>query len=283
MVARLEAATTRQEPVYDSAHRPGAGELVRRAWRHRQLVLLLTRRDLRARYGRASVGAAWGLLTPLVYAAALYAVFSRVPRFATAGVPFAVYVLSGVVVLTAVTQAILSVAGAVVANSVSLRRSHAPVGVFAAAAGLAALSSLAFGLVALLIVQVVSGAGIPATALLLPLPCIGLAAAAAGVGLAVGAVGAAFPDALEGSRVAVTLLGFMTPVFYPVSILSDSVRSLVDLNPLYRYLLAFRDLAYGNQLPDLVTAVACVAITALCLGVGALTLDRVRHALPSTI
>ncbi len=283
MLRTLTAPAATTEPVYDSAARLGPRALLRSVLGHRELVGLLARREVTARYRRALLGAAWTVITPIVYAAALWAVFSQVAPFVTPGLPYIVYVLSGVVVLNFVTHAVIATAGEIAASAVTLRPAYVPVGVFVAAHALAAMTTLAITTLVLLAAQIGSGTGIPPSALGLPLAFALLAVAAAGVGAFVGALAILFTDALEMTRVALSLAALLTPVFYPLSIVPDRFQWAIELNPIYQFLVLFRDLAYGGGWPGAVNVAVCVVIAAAAAGAGALALARVRRVIPSLV
>ena len=70
------------------------------------------------------------------------------------------------------------------------------------------------------------------------------------------------------------LLAYLTPQFYPVSILPDGVRDLIWLNPVYSYLVVFREMTYGDGVgPALAWAI--ITVTSLgSLALGARVLRR---------
>ena len=283
MLRALAGHVDLSEPLYDSAARPGPRALLHGALERRELVALLAQRELTVRYQRALLGAAWTVITPAAYAAALWAVFSQVAPFATPGLPYIVYVLSGVVVLNFVSGAVIGIAGAIAHNAVALRRVHVPVGVFVAAHALAAVATLAITTLVLLVVQLVSGPGIPLSALGLPFAFALLAVAVAGAGTVIGALAVLFSDALEMTRVALSLAALLTPVFYPLSIVPERFRFIIELNPIHHYLVLFRDLAYGGGAPAWTTVAVCLSLTAASAAAGVLVFRRVRQSMPSLI
>jgi ABC-type polysaccharide/polyol phosphate export permease len=272
-----------REPVYDSARRLGPWALLREAWQYREVTALLARRELTGRYRQALLGAWWTVLPPLAYAGALWAVFSQLAPFSTEGVPYVVYVLSGVVVLTFVAQGLLAVANAVVTNAVVLRRTFVPVGVFAAASAAAASASLAITTVALLVVQVATGKGIPWTVVLLPLLFVLLVIAIGGTGLLVGSVGAVLVDAIEFMRIVLQIVAFLVPVFYPLSVVPPRYRFLIEANPIYHFVVVFRDLAYGGSISSWWSVLVCAGVAAGSIAAGILGFTRMRRALPSVL
>src|SRR5881392_1357018 len=69
-------------PVFRLTRRP---EPLRRwlgsLWRHRGVLLELSKKDFRVRYKRASLGALWAGAVPVIQAAVMAFVFSRVGKF----------------------------------------------------------------------------------------------------------------------------------------------------------------------------------------------------------
>lgn len=264
-------------PVYDSSRRAGPLAGARQAWAFRGLVFLLSRRELISRFQHSVLGAGWLLVTPLVYAAVLWVLFSHAARFSVAGVPYSVYVLSGTVILWFVSDGVMRIATGVIRNTVALRRIYIPAGVFAAAGALAAAAGLALTTAVLFVVQLITGAGVPLSAVLLPVLAGLLLITVGGAGLLVGALATLLSDALEAVRVLLLLAAFATPVFYPVEIIPRGYRFMVDINPLYHYLVVFRDLAYGGHAPPWASIAVCVGCSALFGAAGIATFARVQR------
>jgi ABC-type polysaccharide/polyol phosphate export permease len=283
MLRGLRAPAASTEPLYDSAARLGPRALLRSVAAHRELVGLLARREVTARYRRALLGMAWTVITPVAYAAALWAVFSQVAPFVTPGLPYIVYVLAGVVVLNFVMHAVIATAGEIASSAVAMRPAYVPVGVFVAAHALAAMATLAITTLVLFAVQIATDTGIPTSALGLPVAFALLAIATAGAGAFVGALAVLFTDALEMTRVVLSLGALLTPVFYPLTIVPDRYEFIIELNPIHQYLLLVRDLAYGGGWPDPGNVAICVVIAAAAAAAGMLALARVRRMIPSLV
>ncbi len=255
--------------VYDSDHRlpPLVDEGVQ-LLRYRDLLRLLVVRDLTLRYKRSLLGVWWTLLNPLLTTAVMWIVFSNIFRFPTGDVPFIVYLLSGVLLLNFFSQGINGVGVSLVSSANILTKVYVPPVVFAVSAALAAAVNFLVSLLPLLAVQIVTGTGIPWTALLVPLPALALLALVTGLGLLVAAAAIRFADTLDLVAILVVLLGYLTPTFYPVEIVPDRFRLAIDANPLYSYLLVFRSLAYEGDLGPwwAWSVMAGTAVTALVVG-----------------
>jgi ABC-type polysaccharide/polyol phosphate export permease len=83
-----------------------------------------------------------------------------------------------------------------------------------------------------------------------------------------------FYDVLDISNVLVSLLGYLTPTFYPIDIVPESLRWLVYANPLYSYLAVFRGFVYEGSFPPAWNFAVMALTSALVLLLGAWVFSR---------
>jgi ABC-2 type transport system permease protein len=235
-------------PLYDSDRRyPPLLDEARHLWEYRGLLRLLIVRDLTLRYKRSLLGVWWTLLNPVLTTAVMWLVFSAVFRFEIpGGVPYILYLTSGVLLITFFSQGLNTVGQSLVASASVISKVYVPPEVFAVSAAAAAGANFVISLVPLLVLAVATGWGVPWTVLLVPVPAVALLLLVTGLGLLVATTAIRFADALDLSALLVTLLGYLTPSFYPLSIVPEQFRGLVQSNPLYSYLVVFRSLVYGG-------------------------------------
>jgi ABC-type polysaccharide/polyol phosphate export permease len=256
--------------VYDSdqARRPLVSEL-RNLWNYRGLLRLLVTRDLTVRYKRSTLGVWWTLLNPLLFMAVLWMVFGQFFRFEIPGdTPYIVYLLSGIVFMTFFSQGLIATGSSIVNSSSILTKVFVPPEVFALSSSVAALANFGISLVPLLVVQLITGVGVPWTVLLVPLPALCMLMLVAGLGLLVASAAVFFYDVLDLTAVGVQIITYLTPTFYPISIVPDQFVPVVQANPLYSFLLVFRGFVYeGVFAPGWAFAVMIVtAVGFLLLG-----------------
>jgi ABC-2 type transport system permease protein len=270
-MAGMTTYADRHLPVtYDSAQR--RAPLVQEAtnlWAYRGLLKLLVVRDITLRYKRSLLGVWWTLLNPLLTTAVLWLVFSQVFRFEIpGGVPFIVYLLSGVLLVTFFSQGLTSVSASLVSSSGVLTKVYVPPEVFAVSAASAAGVNFLLSLAPLLVIQLITGVGIPWTVPLVIVPALAMLALVVGTGLLVATAAIRFADALDLVSILVILLGYLTPTFYPVSVVPDGFQPVIYSNPLYSYLVVFRDVVYAGELPPLwnITVMLTTALGMLALG-----------------
>jgi ABC-type polysaccharide/polyol phosphate export permease len=90
-----------------------------------------------------------------------------------------------------------------------------------------------------------------------------------GVGLIVAAGAVLFYDVFDIAAVVLQALAYLTPTFYPIAIVPDHLRPIMNLNVFHAHLLVFRGFAYEGQLaPAWAFAVMGLsAVASLALGI----------------
>lgn len=253
--------------IYDSACRPPAPlEELQEAWRYRDLIVQLVRRDIVSRYKRSVFGVAWTMLNPLGMTLVMTIAFSRlfkaVPSYPT-------YALTGLVVWNFFSQSTVAAMRQLVWGGNLIQRIYIPKTLFALSAVGTGLVNLMLGLVPLAIVMLVTGVRPQISALFLPISILLLAALALGVGLLLSAIAVYFTDVAEMFQIALTAWMYLTPVVYPEEIIPESFRWwLFNLNPMYHLIKLFRLPLYFGQWPSPARLASAAAVALLTLAVG---------------
>lgn len=206
-----------------------------------QLLRLLVQQELTLRYKRSVIGIGWTLLNPMLTSFVLWIVFSFL--FAgklQSGQQFAPYLMAGILLSTFFNQGLLQAANSIAANGGILTKVAVPPKIFAFAASLAAYINFLIGLVPLAIVVYISGQSLSLYLPIVFLMGIFLALFVAGIGLALSVIFIRFDDSKNIINVLLLILIYLTPVFYPLSILSEQMQRIVGFNPLTSYLDVFR-------------------------------------------
>jgi ABC-type polysaccharide/polyol phosphate export permease len=237
--------------IYDSSapRRPVASE-IRNLWAYRGLMRLLVTRDLTLRYKRSALGVWWTLLNPLLTTAVMWLVFSQVFRFEIPDTPYVVYLLSGILLVTFFAQAVIASGSSIVNSASVLSKVYVPPEIFAVSTATAAGTNFLLSLFPLLVIQVITGVGIPWTIVLVPLPVLALLALSAGLGMIVASVAVYYYDVIDFTSVLIQLISYLTPTFYPLAIVPDGFQWVIKANPLYSYLVVFRGFIYEGQFAE---------------------------------
>ena len=95
-------------------------------WNHREIVYTLAERDFRAQYKQATLGMLWAVLSPVATLITSVIVFSKVHLFQIPGVPYGLYVYTGVLCWSYFAGAVGSGGGALLGNKGLMAKTQFP-------------------------------------------------------------------------------------------------------------------------------------------------------------
>lgn len=227
-----------------------------------ELLWELTRGEVLMRDQGTMLGFLWTLLHPVLMFVVLYGLFAKwVGKFVD---EYVIYLLVGLVLWNFFQKATTSALG-------SLRRARGTIlnyrfpreiVVFSAVGAVLWSSLLEVG-VLLATVTLLGQSPTPAW-LLLPVILALELALVTGVGLLLAAWSADYQDLERIWDVLTSAMFYLTPVFYPLSILAPDKQALLRLNPLTQLIGAFRGCVIDGRLPD---AGSMLVVAAFCCGV----------------
>ena len=246
--------------------------------RYRDLVLVLVARELKVRYRRSTMGFVWSMLQPLLTMVVLTLVFSAIFRFQLDNYP--VYALAGILFWNFFSQSVTYSMNSLRVNSQVLQQIPTPRFVFPLVAVLSGVVNLALALIPMLIIVVATGHPLRWSLLFLPVAIVIAALFTLGVGLVLSPLAVFFHDTIELIGVVLTLLMYLTPVFYPMAIVPESVRWVVRFNPMRSVLEVFRDPIYYGKIPPADHLAVALVISVVALAVGIYTFRRSSDAIP---
>ena len=241
--------------------------MLRDVWRSRTLIRALAKKDFFVRYRRAAFGILWAVGMPLIQAAVLAVIFSKIARFHT-GIKYPVFVLSGMMPWSFFSGSVVGattsiVDGAGMATKIYFPRAVLPIetvlsgfhGYWPALAvlvGLAAIEGAHIGLALLLL--------IPATLLLMGLTI--------GFALFFSALHVYFRDMRYIVQAIMFPWLFASAVMYPLSLLGPLQR-WVKYNPvigmIQMYRVSFGVHGQGNRELILISFIWVFVLIAISL------------------
>jgi ABC-2 type transport system permease protein len=213
----------------------------------RNLVFLLVRRDLQVRYRRTVLGLLWSLINPLLSSLVLWFIFvsvfnAKLPD----GTRFAPYVLSGVLLITFFSQGYLQAADSIASGIGILQKVYVKPEIFAVSSSISSAVNFFFGLFALTFVNVLVGGHFSLWIPMVLVLTISMMCLITGLGIMTAILFIKYQDSRNIVNILLLLLNYLTPIFYPKSILGKQVERIVSLNPLTSYLDIFRYVFTGT-------------------------------------
>jgi ABC-type polysaccharide/polyol phosphate export permease len=247
-------------------------------YRYRDLVLALVSRELKVRYRRSAIGFAWTMLQPLLMMLVLQVVFSALFRFQLANYP--VYAMAGILFWNFFSQSIVSSMNSLRGNAQLLKKVPVPKAVFPIATVASGVINLIFALVPLMVILVFTGHPLTPALLFLPVAILLAALFTLGAGLLLSPLSVFFSDTVEMITVILSVVMYLTPIFYPKEIVPERMRWIVRFNPLRSILEVFRDPIYYGKVPPLSHLTVSVLITLIAFALGALAFRRSSDRIP---
>jgi ABC-2 type transport system permease protein len=254
---------------------------MREIYRYRDLILALVSRELKVRYRRSALGFLWTMLQPLLMMLVLHVVFSTAFKMQFQVGNYPVYVLAGILFWNFFSQSIVASMNSLRANALLLRKLPIPKEVFPLATVVSGVINLCLATLPLLLIMVVIGQPLKPALLFLPVAILLAAMFTLGAGLLLSPLAVFFSDVVELVGVVLSILMYLTPIFYPKEILENTrYYNLVRFNPVRSILEVFRDPIHQGEIPPLSHLTVCLGITLIVFVVGAIAFRRSSDRIP---
>lgn len=150
-----------QEPIRYPGTAPGVFRGTRSSaqdiWQHRELLGMLVRRELKARYKDSVLGFIWTLIRPLTMLLIYYVALGKFLG-AERGIPdFAIFIYTGLTAWALFSEAVSAATGSIVANTGLIKKVYLPREIFPLATLGSSLFNFGIQLVILLLATVAAG------------------------------------------------------------------------------------------------------------------------------
>lgn len=257
-------------------------------WRNRALIRELAKREILGRYRGSFLGLLWSFFNPLFMLAVYTFVFSVVfkARWNVASdskTEFALVLFAGLIVFNLFGDSI-SRAPSLVLNSPNyVKKVVFPLEILPI---VSLLSALFHGMVSLAVwfLAYLIFFGLPhATALYLPLIILPFILLLLGMGWALASLGVFLRDVSQFIGMLITVMMFMTPVFYPITALPEKYRSWLYFNPLTPVVEQVRDVLYWEKSPNFSLMVVYTLISASIAWLGFAWFQKTRKGFADVI
>ena len=231
-------------------------EMVASLWRNKGLIRNLVHREVVGRYKGSMLGIFWSLVTPVFMLAVYTFVFSVVfkARWGSGDegskTEFALVLFAGLLVFNLFAECINRAPGLVLANVNYVKKVVFPLEVLPWVAMGSALFHFAVSFGVWVVAYVVL-VGVPHwTVVLSPLVMVPFVLFVMGLSWALASLGVFLRDVGQIIGIAVQVLMFMTPIFYPASALPERFQTVMFLNPMTPPIEMMRDVMYWGHLPS---------------------------------
>ena len=259
----------------------------RQVLRYRSLIASLVARDLKARYRGSVLGFFWSFVNPLL----LLLVYTFVFTVVLPGVrppelnPFALFMFCGILPWTWFSSSLLESSNVLIAGSNLIRKVLFPAEVLPIVTVFAGLAHFCLGLPILVGFLLYYGVPITPTDLLwFPVIVLIQLVLTLGLALLLSALTVHFRDIRDLLTNLLTLWFFATPIIYPLSLVPETLRWYLNLNPFTHLAVSYQEVLFIEGTftgwPRLLT----VGAGGLCVfALGFFVFDRLRDTLAEEV
>lgn len=230
-------------------------QVFRAVWAYRNFILAAIKGELKGRFARSKIGAAWFILQPLATALILALVLSEVlaaklPGVSTKGA-YAAYLLAGTTAWGLFAEICNRCTGVFIEFASPMKKIAFPRLCLPVIVGGTALLNHAILLVVVAAICTVFLGIFPGIAWIALLPGMLLILVFAfGLGVLLGIINVFVRDVGTVFGILLQLWFWLTPIVYPASIVPESFRWIAEANPMTPIIAIYQNVILLNEFPD---------------------------------
>ena len=255
--------------------------------RHGVLIQSFVKRDLQARYKGSAIGLFWSIIHPLIMLLLYTFVFSTILKIRL-GVGegteyFAIYLFCGLLPWNAFAEGLSRSTGVILEHANLIKRSVFPSEILPVYPVISGIVNELIGFGILLAGLALTAHPFTPTMLALPVVLLFQFALTMGLAWIIAGTTVFIRDLGQMLGVILTLWIFLTPIFYPPSLVPADMRFLLTVNPLYAVVEAYRSLILRGQLPHWGSLAYLALCAVVVFAVGYRAFTRMQPAFADVI
>lgn len=248
--------------------------MLKKIEKYRFLFEELVKRDFKKKYKRTVLGVVWSILAPLLNVLVLMLVFTRF--FGREQEHFIIYIFSGTLLMSFYTECTQGCMRALMANASIFTKINVPKYLFLLSKAFQAFINFLLTFVLFIVFCLFDGISFGFHMLTLVYPIFWVLIFCFGVGMILSALFVFFRDVEYLYGVFLTLLNYVSAIFYPTSMLGK-FEFLFLFNPLYVYIDYFRTVVIDGAVPSLLLHGLCALYAVIFLLLGCLIYKKCNH------
>ncbi len=234
--------------------------LITNLYNYRELLKSNVKKEIRGKYKGSFLGILWSFINPLLQVLVYAIVFPYIMRVKTPN--YLQFLIAGVIPWTFFTTVINQGMITVRMNAGIIKKVYFPREILPISVALSGLVNFFISCVIIFLFCIGGGLGVSWHLLLLPFVAIMQFMLSLGLILALSAINIYIKDTEYIVTFVLNMLFYATPILYPVTLLPERLRWIMNLNPMAGIINMYRDIFIYHQLPD-INIIAYVGIMAI--------------------
>ena len=251
-------------------------------YKNRQLVFQMCRREVLGRYRGSMIGIAWSFLNPFLMLTVYTFIFSVVykARWGATGsdskVEFALILFVGMIVFNFFSEVINRAPNLILSNVNYVKKVVFPLELLCVISLGVSFFHALIGFFALALAYSVFNGNLNWTFIFLPVIFLPFIFFTLGISLILASLGTYIRDIGQMIGVLMSILMFLTPIFYPVSALPLKFQSWIMLNPLTFIIEQMRSVVIYGEIPDWQCIFYYLLMAVLIMWIGYMWFQKTR-------
>jgi len=232
---------------------------------YRELLFTLTKKELKVKYRGSVLGFFWSLLNPILIMLVYSFVFSIVLRQGTK--EFAIFLICALLPFNFFSNSVNYGAGSIISNSNLVKKIYFPKEIIPLSIVFANLVNFFLELVVLFVVLSIFGYKFYMYLYILPILILVQVFLVAGFSLLISSLNVFFRDLGHLISIIMMVWFFATPIIYPLNMVPERFRFILQINPMAVFATYYRDIFYyvkypeGLYFPSIYIILICLGIT----------------------
>jgi lipopolysaccharide transport system permease protein len=234
---------------------------------YRELIRNLVLKDLKLKYRDSVLGFLWSLANPLLLILVYSFVFGHMLRGAPPN--FAYFLMVGILPWNFFAQSLMMSTGSILDNGSLIRKVAIPMEVFPVATVLFNLAQYLLAMAVFFPMALLFFKVSPAFSWITFLPVLALQIVfTLGLSFIISTATVFYRDIRHFTEILLVLLFWLTPIIYDMHTVAASLKTVLYMNPVSYFILAYQDALYYNSFSSLQTLTILIALTFLSLVLG---------------
>lgn len=255
---------------------------VKELWAYRDLLWVLTLRDIKVRYKQTVLGCAWAVIQPFMSMVVFSIIFGHWAKMPSDGYPYPIFVYAALLPWTFFSNAITTSSNSVVGSANLITKVYFP-------RLIVPLSSIGAGIVdfiisfcVMLLLVMYYGAGWHLGLLVIPLLFLAIIFTALGIGTLLSALNVSYRDFRYVVPFMMQIWMYATPVVYSPTLVPEKWRWALYLNPMAGFIEGFRCAFLGKAF-DMMAISISFAVALLLFFMGISYFEQVERTFADVI
>ena len=249
---------------------------IKELYAYREMIFSLVRRDIKGRYKGSALGFLWTFINPLFQLGVYTMVFSVIMRNGIED--YYLFLFVALIPWIFFSTSLSGGSSCIWAQQDMVKKIYFPREVLPIAFVTSQFVNMLLSFLVVFAVLIVSGKGLNPLALLcLPLIMIIEYSLALGMALLSSAIAVYLRDVEYILGIVTMAWQFLTPVMYSVDMVPQQFWVIFNLNPMTPIIVAYRDILYFKQIPEIPTLLHAFVVGILLLIIGELFFGKLKR------